>query len=129
MRRHFAYILLGLYLCTATEAYQLLKLPLLAVHFYQHAKEEPGITLIQFLRIHYAEKTVYDDDWQQDMQLPFKTCSQVELSLPACFRTEPLTLQMPAGQPLLSFYNPFIPSLQGIIRESEIFQPPRLVIA
>lgn len=125
MRRRFAYILLALYLCTATEAYQLLKLPLLAVHFIQHTREEPGMTLMAFLKMHYAEKTVYDDDWQQDMQLPFKTCSLAELSLPACFRSEPVVLLMPAGQPLPSFYNPLIPSMQGITQVCKIFQPPR----
>ena len=71
MRRRFAYLLLALYLCTATEAYQLLKLPLLAVHFVQHCNEDPNMTIMAFLEMHYAEEMVYDEDWQQDMQLPF----------------------------------------------------------
>jgi hypothetical protein len=129
MRRRFAFILLALYLCTATEAYQLLKLPLLAVHFIQHCKEDPTMTLLAFLEMHYAEEVVYDDDWQEDMQLPFKTCSHGEISLSASLRSEPIVLQFPAVFPLVAFLRPNIPDMHGIAHHAKIFQPPRLKTA
>jgi len=129
MRRRFAYILLALYLCTATEAYQLLKLPLLAVHFIQHCKEDPKMTVLAFLEMHYAEAVVYDDDWQQDMQLPFKTCSHGEISLSAGLRSEPIVLQFPQALPLVAFLRPHIPDMHGITHNTKIFQPPKLSAA
>jgi hypothetical protein len=129
MRRRFAYLLLALYLCTATEAYQLLKLPLLAVHFVQHCNEDPNMTIMAFLEMHYAEEMVYDEDWQQDMQLPFKSCSHAEISLLAGLRSEPVVLQLPQALPLVAFPRPHIPDMLGITHNASIFQPPRIISA
>lgn len=129
MHRRFAFLLLALYLFAATEAYQLLKLPLLAIHFIQHCKEDPGMTLAAFMDMHYAEETVFDEDWQDDMQLPFKTCQHGELSAVATIRTEPLVLPIPIVYDNGCIFTPHLPSLYRIIKVTKIFQPPRPFIA
>lgn len=129
MQRHFSLFLLSLYLFSATEAYQILKLPMLAMHFIQHCNDDPAMTLEAFLKMHYAEKTVFDEDWQEDMQLPFKTCQHGELSTLATIRTEPLVLPLPLIHEDSSTFIPHLPSLYGIIKVTKIFQPPRLVIS
>ncbi len=129
MRRRFAYILLALYLFSTTEAYQLLKVPLLAMHFIQHCKEDPDLSLLAFLEMHYAGETVYDDDWQQDMQLPFKTCSYAELSISTGFRSESVILQCPPVSIIIPNYRPHTSGMHGITHHASIFQPPRLISA
>ena len=64
--------LLSLYLLSATELYQLLKLPLLIEHFVEHRKEKSDLTFGEFLRIHYSSEMDYDQDYDKDMKLPFK---------------------------------------------------------
>jgi hypothetical protein len=129
MQRRFSIILLALYLFGATEAYQLLKLPLLAIHFVQHCKEDPNMTLAGFLDMHYAGEMVYDDDWQDDMQLPFKTCQHGELSSMATITAEPLILPIPLIHEDNDVFTPHLPSLYGITKVTKIFQPPRPVIS
>jgi hypothetical protein len=60
-------------LFSTTELHQLLKAPLLIEHFIEHKEENEGITLWQFLYIHYAMGDVNDSDYDKDMKLPFKT--------------------------------------------------------
>lgn len=73
MKKAIAILLMSIYLLGSTEAYQALKLPLLVEHYIKHKHENPRLTLIGFLKIHYCDKTVFDTDYQQDKQLPFKT--------------------------------------------------------
>lgn len=60
----------------ATEAYQLLKLPFLFEHYKTHQKYTQGLTFSKFIDNHYFTTTTYDSDYQQDMQLPFKTSNR-----------------------------------------------------
>jgi hypothetical protein len=68
--------LTSLYLLGATEAYQLLKLPFLFEHYKTHQKYTQGLTFSKFIDNHYFATTTYDSDYQQDMQLPFKTSNR-----------------------------------------------------
>jgi len=88
MKKAAAIFLFILYLFGSTEAYQLLKLPMLVQHYIKHEKEQPGISLLAFLKMHYSKNILIDDDWQQDMKLPFKThdsdvCMMASVSLPS----------------------------------------------
>ena len=76
MKKLISVAILSLYLITATEFYQLLKLPLLIDHFIQHKEENKSVTLLSFLQMHYIDPTVKDADYEQDMKLPFKTHSE-----------------------------------------------------
>lgn len=126
MRKCLAAILLGLYLLGTTEAYQLLKLPALIKHYVQHKQAEPDMTIAAFLQLHYNEDMVYDSDWMQDMQLPFKSHEDNSGLLPFAYLTP---------QQLLSFDRPAFAIKQehGLaicqfnagIYAADIFQPPR----
>ena len=61
------------YLFGATDADQLLKIPLLVTHFIKHKQESPYMTLGSFFRMHYVDPQPFDADYKEDMQLPFKT--------------------------------------------------------
>jgi len=72
MKRILAFAFLSIYLFSTTEFHELLKLPAMASHYTEHKKEKPGISLWQFLCIHYAHGDVNDHDHDKDMKLPFK---------------------------------------------------------
>lgn len=85
MRKVISIILISLYFVGATEACQLLKLPAFIIHFQEHLQENASVSLWSFLQEHYSDKLVIDDDFQKDMQLPFKTiddcCTLITVSL------------------------------------------------
>lgn len=77
---------LVIFLLQNTVAGELLKLPLLVAHYKQHVHLHPKTTICGFLKMHYIDPTVVDEDYSQDMQLPFKTIDThsfvTQLSLP-----------------------------------------------
>jgi hypothetical protein len=65
--------LIIVYLFSATEASQLLKLPLLFSHFVEHQQKEPSMSFGEFLHHHYAAEHGDDGDAATDNKLPFKS--------------------------------------------------------
>jgi hypothetical protein len=76
VRKATTIFLTTLYILGATEAYQLLKLPFLFEHYKTHQKFNQQLTFSKFIDIHYFTTTTYDSDYQQDMQLPFKSSNR-----------------------------------------------------
>jgi hypothetical protein len=68
--------LTSLYLLGATEAYQLMKLPYLFKHYQTHQQIDNGLSFSKFIDMHYFDNQTYDSDYQQDMQLPFKSSNR-----------------------------------------------------
>jgi hypothetical protein len=66
-------LLLSAYLISITEFYQMLKLPLLLEHFYEHKNLNEGTTLWSFMIMHYTNNDVKYADHDKDMRLPFKS--------------------------------------------------------
>ncbi|MBK7808626.1 MAG: hypothetical protein IPJ51_20415 [Saprospiraceae bacterium] len=46
---------------------------MLFIHYAQHLEEDSTMTVAQFFDMHYMHGIVFDEDYEQDMQLPFKT--------------------------------------------------------
>lgn len=71
MRITLAIILIAVHLFGNTEAAQLLKLPKLISHYFQHKELDTSVTFIDFLSMHYGgdDGTSADDDI--DNQLPY----------------------------------------------------------
>ena len=70
MKKLISILLLSLYLVSTTELYQLLKMPLLIEHYFQHKNLNPEMSLTAFLKTHY-DHPVKDSDHEQDQRLPF----------------------------------------------------------
>lgn len=70
MRKAVVIFFLGLYVFSATEAGELLRLPLLIQHFITHQQEDQSMTFFKFLSLHY-EDTGSED--YKDNSLPFKS--------------------------------------------------------
>jgi hypothetical protein len=125
VKEKVAIFLLVLYLFGSTDAYQLLKLPQLVGHYVKHKRESPYMTLGSFIKMHYIDPQPFDNDYKQDMQLPFKTVLNVYgRNLPTDVTILPRIIFRPPSddpglQPVLNDDIP--PSLLS----HTIFQPPK----
>jgi hypothetical protein len=73
LKKALAILLLNVYLFSTTELHQLLKMPFLIEHFFEHKVQNTQLTLWEFLCLHYADTQAKDADYEQDMKLPFKS--------------------------------------------------------
>jgi hypothetical protein len=125
MKRWSAILFLFIYLLGSTNACQFLKLPLLVSHYIKHKTESPYITFGSFFKMHYIDPQPMDADYNEDMQLPFKTppltlCRNMPLFV---IMLPVIAIQAPVfdiqAQPV---FNDNIPSAFVV---NNIFQPPR----
>lgn len=111
----------------ATDAYQLLKLPKFVQHFVQHRHENPSLSLADFIQIHYQDQLVIDADFQQDMQLPFKTHNSdccVAMSI-ATVVPAPIEVKMQAPEQTIFTHILFNDDVPSFLPAPSIFQPPK----
>lgn len=71
MRIPLAITLIAVHLFGNTEAAQLLKLPKLITHYFQHRQMDPSVTFIDFLAMHYGGDDGTSVDDGMDDQLPY----------------------------------------------------------
>ncbi|MBL0025278.1 MAG: hypothetical protein WBP08_16925 [Saprospiraceae bacterium] len=77
MKPLIAKILIAICLFSFTPLKEFVKLPLLFLHYYNHTQESPDMTISEFFEVHYMHGIVFDDDYEQDMQLPFKSIDYI----------------------------------------------------
>ncbi|RYZ24382.1 MAG: hypothetical protein EOP49_45820 [Sphingobacteriales bacterium] len=108
-----------------SELPQLLKIPVFIEHFQEHQQRDPGTTVWGFIAEHYQGKFVVDDDYQRDMQLPFRT-TNVVLNTTVII-APPVPIEIPVT--LHSSETEFTHSNDSRIPFTnirDIFQPPRI---
>lgn len=64
------------FLIFSTELQELIKLPLLFQHYFEHKAINEGITFSSYLVDHYNSIPHTDNDAERDSQLPFKSVEQ-----------------------------------------------------
>lgn len=125
MRKWTIILLMAVYTFGTTDAYQLLKFPIMLQHFVEHRREDPKMSFIAFLRMHYADKIVVDEDFSRDMQLPFKTaeacCIAATVSMPAQW----VSIDVPHPVVLQQAFFLFDEPVDYSLVHGDIFQPPR----
>ena len=126
MKKISTIFFLSIYLLSTTEAHQLLKLPVVFMHFQEHRQENKNISLLEFLDMHYMHGSPLDNDHERDMQLPFKTTNCCLSTIATAYL--PLLVQYSITAPVQnsnkneSFLKPpFIHSSYL----SKIWQPPK----
>lgn len=117
-------IIASLFLFSATELHQLLRIPELVSHFNQHSRKDSSMSIRDFLQLHYTASHPDDMDEQDDQELPFKSLAGINhldqpWSDPQFFFLAPCPL-------LLSVF--IIRCKQGIPckKVDGIFHPPRI---
>lgn len=108
----------------ATELHQFFKLPALLEHYRDHQRENPALSLLDFLKLHYTPHHPNDGDQREDEQLPFKsagTLSHIDMNwIPAAADPSP-------GVPVTGRLYSVPPCEETIRRSYGIFHPPRQV--
>jgi hypothetical protein len=117
-------LLLLVTLFSQTELHQVMKLPAFIQHFFEHRSEKSDMSLADFIAMHYLHGSPKDDDYDKDMQLPFKT---VECAASVTLDIIP-SLPFSAVQPVSSI-NRSYPSLNNnsirFSHTADIWQPPK----
>ena len=129
LRTPIAIFLLITYLLTASQLSELFKLPILADHFIEHQDENPNLSFIDFIRIHYMQDVGFDDDFDKDTKLPFKShsschCSNITFLQPVAIFELPQRIALPLGQKSTNFGYHFSFSTNFLI---SIWQPPKFI--
>lgn len=114
------------YLFSAAEFYQFLKLPDLVEHYSEHKNLKKDLSFLDFLMIHYAFDNAKYSDYDQDMKLPFKSGNHSVLAF---------SVSTPQNKPEIHFIIPHI-SAPTIVSDkatfissahlSRIWQPPKI---
>ena len=124
MKQWISILLLSFYLVSTTELYQLLKIPTLIEHFIEHSGDNPEMTLISFLKMHY-DHPVKDADYQTDQKLPFVTHSS---HLVLVFTVNP-NLTVEVKKPIITDHHKKIVSFGNLFYDKDdsnsIWQPPK----
>ena len=109
---------------TQTELHQVLKLPVLIVHFQEHRALNKEISLLDFFIDHYVDQIILDNDDQRDSQLPFKTTHCVNTTIVAL--SEPVQLDLrPREASIEREFNIHRADFPRAGALHNIFQPPR----
>lgn len=81
MKLYIGKLLLCLYLFSFTPLKELLRIPILVLHYQSHLQEDSNMSMEEFFTIHYFDENVIDNDYLQDKQLPFKSTLDINTSL------------------------------------------------
>jgi hypothetical protein len=68
-----ASMLLAFYMLSATDIHEVIKLPMLVEHYFDHSREDQQIGFFQYLTLHYGIEDGTDKDAAEDRQLPFQS--------------------------------------------------------
>ena len=103
---------------------QVLKLPVLVAHFFEHQQRGYSITVMEYLSMHYWGQDIDDNDHDRDMQLPFKKVDASQSSMtffvPSTF--DVVSLDFPVK---ISYAFPESDDISSSHLGS-LFRPPRL---
>lgn len=111
-----------------SEMHQFLRIPVLIQHFVEHRQQDPSISLLAFLSLHYIHQYVVDEDYQQDQQLPFRhaDCCAATVSI-SCECPGNTVIELPVRT--TETRNEFISydeEQHSLLSVTDIFQPPRV---
>jgi hypothetical protein len=123
MRRYLYIISALLYLNASTEFHQFSRLPFLLKHYREHKADNPSISALDFLKLHYSTTHPADNDDNEDKQLPFKSeVTLIHTDVPIISREHNIDPPYKHGidRPGL-FHIENIPSTAPV----SIFHPPR----
>ena len=124
MKKALVIFLVCVHLIGNTEAGQLLRLPELITHYFQHHRQNEGISFLEFIAMHYGgdDGTSADDDF--DSKLP---CHNINQSTLAVSYTTMLKEIIPAAhyQEFQIQYNSSLSFHFPAKHDLLILQPPR----
>lgn len=107
---------------------ELVKLPVLFQHYFEHKELNNQITFLNYVVDHYNEVPHTDNDEERDNQLPFKStttqtaCVQSSLAIP---QNHQILVKVPV-RPLIKLDAPYVEYYIPNSYQSKIWQPPKV---
>lgn len=126
MRKGIAILVLVVYALGATDVHQVLKIPLLVLHYQAHKRNNPSLSFGEFLKVHYIDPQPFDSDYMQDMRLPFKAPEDYCIAAPTILPA-PVMLSVPREKRLENNHSVIEEDMPALYMAKSIFQPPRAV--
>ena len=88
---------------------------------------EKGVSVTKFINVHYFQPQPFDSDYQQDMQLPFKTSNRdISLTNYETLFVARVTLINTVFFKNTNDFSSFDDNKHASINLGNIFQPPRV---
>ncbi|MBY0536484.1 MAG: hypothetical protein K2P88_11585 [Chitinophagaceae bacterium] len=126
MRKALGIFFLVIYSFSFSEFHQLMKIPAFIQHYTQHSKNDPSLSVLDFIKIHYKGIFEVDDDYQQDQQLPFRSSDCMVYSVSIC-EAPVLFFEVSPNPPVIQKqFFPHDESAEHLACLRDVFQPPRL---
>ncbi|MBI3138757.1 MAG: hypothetical protein HYZ15_09250 [Sphingobacteriales bacterium] len=101
-------------------------MPVLVSHFKEHRQEDRNISFWAFIKIHYFSKTVIDEDYPRDQQLPLKDADSCQLIVKTLCECQLLATELPAPVTDARHFSSYREKNKPQFHSFDIFQPPRV---
>ena len=127
MKKAVAIFFMSIYMLSFSELHQFLRMPVLIQHFIEHRHQDPSISLLSFLNLHYIHQYIKDEDYQRDNQLPFRhtDCCVANTTI-SCECPVNAVIELPVRS--IETKNEFVlhdEDNHSLLAVADIFQPPR----
>lgn len=108
------------------EFHNLLKIPVLIEHFKEHQQLDAEISFWSFIKLHYFDPLVVDEDYQRDRQLPFRDTDCCLIAAASASECLPIAVEIcPPAEQAREFHE-YDDSNKPQFTAFDIFQPPRV---
>jgi len=116
------------FLYVHTELGQFFKIPQLLEHYQIHLSQDPAISFIDFIDIHYLSKNHTDHEDSRHQELPFKYSNQSVQNLISVPFASPFHIIFPRSiQKSVKTFAPYYDHFVIKHQLSDIWQPPKCV--
>ncbi len=130
MRKMVVFLFLFVYLFSATELSELLKVNMLFEHFSEHQVENKNISISAFLYMHYVSHGKDNGDTKKDDNLPFHSDSESSNSVISSITIPPTNIAVPFNLPAIIHEKRNFYAINLSLKSSylaSIWQPPQIV--
>lgn len=104
---------------------QLLKLPVLMHHYFEHHDDDAGVSFADFLHKHYQEEHAHRSNNNEHERLPFKS-HDLGFSQTTLVYEAPVSFEFKADKPITAKVNIiYSPAFRPTSVLSRIWQPPK----
>lgn len=117
--------MLSFYIISGTEIQEVMKMPVLFQHYFEHKDLDESITFWAYLTHHYSDIPHTDNDEARDMQLPFKTHDHSSGFTPALEPSSFNTLRKLSNTIHIRFATNYNEDFLSSAYNNKVWQPPR----
>lgn len=123
MRKSATIITAFIFLFSATELHELVRIPFFIGHYFHHQHGNSSLSLAGFIQLHYQPDHPADNDDGEDQQLPFKSgIDSLKTDITNTLFSQPVAdNDFSFCEKVISFYPEGVPRH----RPHVIFHPPR----